>query len=864
VTEVPIRRMYYSGRSGSDIHLLRDQDSQSRDLRVDLQFVEVLPDGSDNEQSAEEYLDDHPAPAGDVRLEFRPTFTAPPPAGDEWTNFGIKVNRLSGEVTFENVPAPNPAPFNFIIEAVITQNTGGIPPADIDPVPIRVHVHDAATRMWLTPQRLTVRRLTAAGDDETDYRFTARVEFSDGIVGDLTAFHDLSWAPPANTHIDDEGQDGLLLIPAGVPAGTVVPITAEWTNAAGSLNATADMVVAPPWAADPAMPRAEIVDGHPDTWAGTINPEVVPNVLFFGDGFTGPDHDRFRAITNKIAHDLKTDPMTTPYDRLATSMNYWRVMVPSAGRGVSVRCEVYTFTRDGRLVARAVPPARVPPAPGDWEVEHLIYAVGLPMPTDVPPAGEGGAQATARRAALRTRWTAIVRDAPTPARVSDAVIDEWARLGTRTFIDEIDSFPAMCLGEPPTAANTAFTPSLELHPDRGGNVGLRSFYRALGAANGVAIAGPGPGNNLGIVWAENRDPFRFDNRSLVVLLAAHKGGRAQRTARHIDISLKAGNLRIPVTATMVAGRRVIAIDGTVPLPMSVDRKVWRTTAHELCHSFGLGDEYVEGLRRFTAPEEDLNEDANLTSESAVVSAGRFRSDLIKWNWRRARKAAVLRELILPPSGTEFDIEVLTGQAFQFAAGDKVRLRAREWKTVIGFDPFECPTELEVVSHNAAGDVITVRGSPSDLDLTMIPVGSVVYVPVPMPDGSPGEARMIAPKVAQYIDDNNRPLTPWPCDPAAQIGDDDEGNDRGKQPQVPGFDLFSGLWSHRNDVRVVGLYAGGDQHACGIFHPAGDCMMRRSKTGATGFCAVCRFVLVDTIDPDKHWWIDREYDSIYPD
>jgi hypothetical protein len=474
VTEVPIRRMYYSGRSGSDIHLLRDQDSQSRDLRVDLQFVEVLADGSDNEQSAEEYLDDHPAPAGDVRLEFRPTFTAPPPAGDEWTNFGIKVNRLSGEVTFENVPAPNPAPFNFIIEAVITQNTGGIPPADIDPVPIRVHVHDAATRMWLTPQRLTVRRLTAAGDDETDYRFTARVEFSDGIVGDLTAFHDLSWAPPANTHIDDEGQDGLLLIPAGVPAGTVVPITAEWTNAAGSLNATADMVVAPPWAADPAMPRAEIVDGHPDTWAGTINPEVVPNVLFFGDGFTGPDHDRFRAITNKIAHDLKTDPMTTPYDRLATSMNYWRVMVPSAGRGVSVRCEVYTFTRDGRLVARAVPPARVPPAPGDWEVEHLIYAVGLPMPTDVPPAGEGGAQATARRAALRTRWTAIARDDPTPARVSDAVIDEWARLGTRTFIDEIDSFPAMCLGEPPTAANTAFTPSLELHPDRGGNVGLRS------------------------------------------------------------------------------------------------------------------------------------------------------------------------------------------------------------------------------------------------------------------------------------------------------------------------------------------------------------------------------------------------------
>jgi hypothetical protein len=41
-------------------------------------------------------------------------------------------------------------------------------------------------------------------------------------------------------------------------------------------------------------------------------------------------------------------------------------------------------------------------------------------------------------------------------------------------------------------------------------------------------------------------------------------------------------------------------------------------------------------------------------------------------------------------------------------------------------------------------------------------------------------------------------------------------------------------------------------------------MRKSNTDMTGFCAVCRFVLVDAIDPDKHWWIDREYDSIYPD
>ena len=56
------------------------------------------------------------------------------------------------------------------------------------------------------------------------------------------------------------------------------------------------------------------------------------------------DRSRSRSITNKIVHDLKTDPLTRPFDLLAKSMNYWRVAVPSPGRGISVRCEVYSYT----------------------------------------------------------------------------------------------------------------------------------------------------------------------------------------------------------------------------------------------------------------------------------------------------------------------------------------------------------------------------------------------------------------------------------------------------------------------------------------------------------------------------------------
>jgi len=40
-------------------------------------------------------------------------------------------------------------------------------------------------------------------------------------------------------------------------------------------------------------------------------------------------------------------------------------------------------------------------------------------------------------------------------------------------------------------------------------------------------------------------------------------------------------------------------------------------------------------------------------------------------------------------------------------------------------------------------------------------------------------------------------------------------------------------------------------------------MRRSKEEEAEFCAVCRYVMVDFVDPSKHFQIDLDYDDIYP-
>ena len=40
------------------------------------------------------------------------------------------------------------------------------------------------------------------------------------------------------------------------------------------------------------------------------------------------------------------------------------------------------------------------------------------------------------------------------------------------------------------------------------------------------------------------------------------------------------------------------------------------------------------------------------------------------------------------------------------------------------------------------------------------------------------------------------------------------------------------------------------------------MMRNSHANQATFCAVCKFVIVEFIDPTQHSWIDQDYDAIY--
>jgi hypothetical protein len=50
----------------------------------------------------------------------------------------------------------------------------------------------------------------------------------------------------------------------------------------------------------------------------------------------------------------------------------------------------------------------------------------------------------------------------------------------------------------------------------------------------------------------------------------------------------------------------------------------------------------------------------------------------------------------------------------------------------------------------------------------------------------------------------------------------------------------------------------------VFHPTGSCIMAPGKTPeAKEFCPVCRYILVDFVNPALHGAIDKDYERIYP-
>jgi hypothetical protein len=115
-------------------------------------------------------------------------------------------------------------------------------------------------------------------------------------------------------------------------------------------------------------------------------------------------------------------------------------------------------------------------------------------------------------------------------------------------------------------------------------------------------------------------------------------------------------------------------------------------------------------------------------------------------------------------------------------------------------------------------------------------------------------------IREHVDQSQLPLNAKPGRGLAACEPDDSGRQSARN-------LPDGLpkCRPRNRSRIVGLYEGGDEFHCGVYHPTGACVMRTSfMDEQIPYCPVCRYIMVDLVDPTKHGVIDRDYGGIYPD
>ena len=98
--------------------------------------------------------------------------------------------------------------------------------------------------------------------------------------------------------------------------------------------------------------------------------------------------------------------------------------------------------------------------------------------------------------------------------------------------------------------------------------------------------------------------------------------------------------------------------------------------------------------------------------------------------------------------------------------------------------------------------------------------------------------------------------------------------REARPRVPELDTGLELWAGNaptppsESAWITGLWERGHGFDCDVYHPTGACLMNVftydvAANKSFQFCWVCRYTLVDTIDPTKHGAVDKALKYRYP-
>ncbi len=290
--------------------------------------------------------------------------------------------------------------------------------------------------------------------------------------------------------------------------------------------------------------------------------------------------------------------------------------------------------------------------------------------------------------------------------------------------------------------------------------------------------------------------------------------------------------------------------------------VGSSMVHELGHTYGLGDEYEWKRKTVTATAQgraNLLGYDNLQLRADVFTFGNeIAVERIKWIADRVDKASRITIATRVPGAPGFYDLMVAGEPRGLWKVDETAVM----RTTYGAPPEspdpQVPRLIErLVTVIEVTDLVVSVYDPSSLpfDEAILGAHGVLYAPRRI---GTNRVTLIEPAVIDYLRATDQIFSkPHDCastDPKA-------GDEEVRPPTIPGLKMPS------RPADLIGLYEGGYDVACGVVRPSGRCKMRRNavydpKSSTVKevwpFCFVCKFIVLDRIDPGQHARLDDEY------
>ncbi|CAN5176021.1 hypothetical protein BH11MYX1_BH11MYX1_51400 [soil metagenome] len=364
---------------------------------------------------------------------------------------------------------------------------------------------------------------------------------------------------------------------------------------------------------------------------------------------------------------------------------------------------------------------------------------------------------------------------------------------------------------------------------------------------------------FGAVWASGGDSF-----GLVVYVANcdHYGGLGQ--TGYIGMST-GGMIFVQLVPSLVDGlfdvfpvSRPASKDWLAAgLERPVD-DIANTLAHELGHSAPMGnllDEY--GGRGSDRPSAAalayLDRSPNLQPLAKARSLDPAHppaivARLLKWNWHRIAAAGDIEQIVA--HGTQLVITMVTEDILAWPENTIGRTAfLRERSTTLAGTAAQSEA-LTIRAVDLAAQTITVDVSPLELAAVLAGVfktNAVFYMA--RADASNKVLTLVDPAVIAAMSTGPfEPANPTTCVAATT---------KGPPSTIANYQFPA---DHNT---VIAAYETGGQFDCSVIRPAAVCKMQ-STGDATGkpldFCFVCKYVIVEAIEPRSHGELDK---SEYP-